>query len=138
MQQAAQYLVGTHSFQSFRSTRCQARDPRRTLVRLDVREHCADEATSGLSAVWVPPHVRLVSMEVAARSFLHHQVRMMAAALLAVGSGCAAPQAVRDWLQAEDMRVLPVPAVLSPDGLYLTRVLYAEDSRETRESMAAD
>jgi tRNA pseudouridine38-40 synthase len=36
MQRAAQYLVGTHDFSSFRAAQCQAKDPVRELRRLDV------------------------------------------------------------------------------------------------------
>ena len=58
MARAAQALVGSHDFTTFRSAHCQAKDPVKTLDRLDVRRE-GDH----------------VVIEAAARSFLHHQVR---------------------------------------------------------------
>src|SRR5690606_22750385 len=54
MHRAAQALVGRHDFSTFRSAHCQAKDPVKTLDRLDVRR----EGDA-------------VLVEAAARSFLH-------------------------------------------------------------------
>ncbi|MBY0354754.1 MAG: tRNA pseudouridine(38-40) synthase TruA [Rickettsiales bacterium] len=70
MQNAAQLLVGTHDFSSFRDTRCQAKSPVKTLEKLNVRRD--DES------VWITT---------CSRSFLHHQVRIMVGTLVNVGKG---------------------------------------------------
>jgi len=70
MQVAAQVLVGRHDFTTFRAAECQARSPVKTLDRLDV-EGDGEE----------------VRLRVAARSFLHHQVRSMVGSLVLVGEG---------------------------------------------------
>src|SRR5438132_2441066 len=70
MQVAAQALVGRHDFTTFRAAECQARSPVKTLDRLDVERAGAE-----------------IRIGVAARSFLHHQVRSMVGSLVLVGEG---------------------------------------------------
>ena len=70
MHRAAQALVGSHDFTTFRSAHCQSASPLKTLDRLDV-ERIGDE----------------VHIHAAARSFLHHQVRSMVGCLALVGMG---------------------------------------------------
>lgn len=70
MHQAAQTLLGTHDFTSYRATACQAKSPIRSLERLDVTR-------SG----------DLIEFDVKARSFLHHQVRNFVGTLRLVGDG---------------------------------------------------
>ena len=70
MHAAAQRLVGTHDFTTFRHSECQAKSPVKTLDRLDVRRLKDD-----------------IHIMASARSFLHTQVRSMVGALIAVGEG---------------------------------------------------
>lgn len=70
MQEAAKLLLGHHDFTSFRDTQCQAKSPLKTLDRFDV-------AAQGEE----------IHLCLSARSFLHHQVRIMAGSLKWVGSG---------------------------------------------------
>lgn len=105
MHTAAQRLVGHHDFTTFRATQCQAKSPVKTLDQLDV-------FAMG-SEVWI---------EASARSFLHNQVRSMAGALKAVGSGKWSADDLTDALVACD-RALCAP-VAPADGLYLMRVDY--------------
>lgn len=109
MQEAADHLLGRHDFTTFRSTMCQAKSPVKTLDRLDV------------SAVMVP-HGQEIRLEVAARSFLHNQVRSFAGTLERVGAGAWTPEDVKKALLAKD-RAKCGP-VAPPDGLYLTEVTY--------------
>jgi tRNA pseudouridine38-40 synthase len=70
MQKAAMMLEGSHDFSAFRAAECQALSPYKTLERLSIKmvdEFCLIEAS--------------------ARSFLHHQVRIMVGTLVAVGHG---------------------------------------------------
>ena len=65
MDRAAQSLVGSHDFTTFRAAECQAKSPLKTLDRFDVRK-VGDE----------------IHIAAAARSFLHHQVRSMVGSLV--------------------------------------------------------
>lgn len=105
MDRAAQALVGVHDFTTFRSVHCQARDPVKTLDRLDVRRE-GD----------------MVLIEAAARSFLHHQVRSMVGTLALVGLGQWIEGDVRDALEARDRSALGLNA--PPEGLYFVKATY--------------
>ena len=105
MHRAAQSLVGPHDFTTFRSVHCQAASPVKTLDRLDVRRH-GDE----------------IRIEVAARSFLHHQVRSMVGCLALVGMGRWSEQDMADALAAKDRAALGYNA--PPQGLYFMEAIY--------------
>ncbi|MDJ1006905.1 MAG: tRNA pseudouridine(38-40) synthase TruA [Paracoccaceae bacterium] len=111
MQVAAKRLLGRHNFTTFRSTMCQAKSPVKTLDRLDV------------GAVEVP-HGREIRLDVAARSFLHNQVRSFAGTLERVGAGAWSADDVETALLAKD-RAKCGP-VAPPQGLYLTEVVYRD------------
>ena len=105
MQAAAQHLVGSHDFTTFRSAHCQAHSPLKTLDRLDV-ERQGDR----------------IAIHAAARSFLHHQVRSMVGCLAMVGMGRWTANDLRDALAARDRAALGLNA--PPDGLYFVRATY--------------
>lgn len=105
MQAAAQRLVGKHDFTTFRSTRCQADSPVKTLTRLDVTR-TGD---------------RLI-IHAEARSFLHHQVRSMVGCLAFVGLGQWTADDISAALEARDRAALGHNA--PPDGLYFTGADY--------------
>ena len=112
MQAGADRLLGRHDFTTFRSTACQADSPLRTLDRLDVTAlPCADG--------------QAFRFDVAARSFLHNQVRSMVGTLERVGAGALSPDDVAAALAARD-RAACGP-VAPPDGLYLAGVGYDPD-----------
>jgi tRNA pseudouridine38-40 synthase len=77
MHAAAQRLLGTHDFTTFRSTECQADSAIRTLDRLDVARRPGGNERDG--------HV--IEIRASARSFLHNQVRSLAGSLKLVGDG---------------------------------------------------
>ena len=105
MQRAAQALVGSHDFTTFRSVQCQSASPVKTLDRLDVRREGEE-----------------VLIEAAARSFLHHQVRSMVGCLALVGMGRWPEARIAEVLAARDRQKLGLNA--PPDGLYFVRALY--------------
>jgi len=109
MHRAAQALVGRHDFTTFRSAHCQAKEPVKTLDRLDVRRE-SDR----------------VIVEVAARSFLHHQVRSMVGTLALVGLGQWREEQVGEALAATDRAALGLNA--PAQGLYFVRALYPEEA----------
>ena len=108
MRAAAAVLVGRHDFSAFRSSQCQAASPVRTIERLDLH---ADGA--------------LLVFTVRANAFLHHMVRNLMGALVAVGSGRRSVQWVADVLGSRDRT--RAAATFSPAGLYLAGVDYAGD-----------
>lgn len=70
MHEAAQCLVGHHDFTSFRASHCQANSPMKTLDEIAVTR-VGEE----------------IHITVAAKSFLHHQVRNIVGTLRLVGDG---------------------------------------------------
>ena len=105
MQKAASHLLGNHDFNSFRDTQCQAKSSIKTLDQLDVRQ-IGDE----------------VRFFVSARSFLHHQVRIMVGTLAQVGKGRWREGDVIKALAAKD-RTKAGPTAPA-EGLYLVAVEY--------------
>jgi len=105
MQAAAQRLIGTHDFTTFRDIQCQAKSPIRTLDRARVRREGGE--------VW---------LEFAARSFLHRQVRSMTGSLAEVGAGRWTGEDLSAALEAADRK--RCGQVAPAHGLYLTGVEY--------------
>jgi tRNA pseudouridine38-40 synthase len=109
MQRAAQALVGSHDFTTFRSVHCQSASPVKTLDRLEVRREG-----------------ERVLIEAAARSFLHHQVRSMVGCLALVGMGRWREEQIAQALAARDRAQLGLNA--PPEGLYFVRATYPGES----------
>jgi tRNA pseudouridine38-40 synthase len=105
MHEAAQYLVGTHDFTTFRAAECQANSATKTLERFEVSRY-GDE----------------IEIVAEARSFLHHQVRSMAGSLRLVGEGKWKPIDMKHALEARNRTACG--AVAPPSGLYLAAVRY--------------
>jgi tRNA pseudouridine38-40 synthase len=112
MREGAAHLLGQHDFTTFRASICQARSPVKTLDRLEVE---ADRLPNG----------REVRFRLAARSFLHNQVRSIVGTLERVGAGAWTPGRVADALAARDRGACG--PVAPPDGLFLTGVGYPRD-----------
>lgn len=105
MQEAANYLLGEHDFNSFRSSQCQAKSSLRTVHAIEViRQN------------------RFVIIEIEANAFLHHMVRNIAGVLLRIGSGIAPPALMAEVLAARDRKAAFETA--PPTGLYLQQVRY--------------
>lgn len=108
MQQAAEHLIGTHDFSSYRALGCQAKSPVRTLTQLRVER--AKER---------------ISIEVTADGFLHHMVRNIAGVLITIGKGERPVGWSREVLEYRDRTLGGVTA--PPQGLYLLGVGYPEE-----------
>ena len=105
MAAAAQRLLGRHDFNSFRSAACQAPSSIKTLDVLDVTRQ--DD---------------IIQVDVAARSFLHNQVRILVGTLQLVGRGAWSVDDVAAALAARD-RTRAGPTA-PPQGLTLMAVRY--------------
>ena len=105
MRQGAQHLLGHHDFTSFRASVCQAKSPLKTLDKLDISLQ-SDE----------------IIFDVAARSFLHHQVRNMVGTLKMVGEGKLSPDDIKTILESKDRS--KAGATAPACGLYLNKVIY--------------
>ncbi|MFZ3032970.1 MAG: tRNA pseudouridine(38-40) synthase TruA [Parvibaculum sp.] len=105
MHDAAQALVGTHDFTTFRSTLCQAKSPVKTMEELSVSRYGED-----------------IEIIARSRSFLHNQVRSIVGSLKLVGEGKWTRRDLERALKAKD-RAACGP-VSPPDGLYLLKVDY--------------
>lgn len=107
MNDAADALLGSHDFTTFRAAQCQAKSPVKTLDRLEF-------SRDG----------EIVEALVSARSFLHNQVRSMVGTLKLVGEG--------RWTKDDVIRVRDARdhqkcgALAPPHGLYLLKVDYAD------------
>lgn len=105
MHDAAQVLVGRHDFTTFRSAHCQSASPVKTLDRIAVTR--SDDR---------------IAVTVAARSFLHHQVRSMVGCLALVGMVRWTCKDMADALAAADRTRLGLNA--PPDGLFFVSAVY--------------
>lgn len=109
MHAAAQLLIGTHDFTTFRDGKCQAKSAVKTLDSFSVTRV---EGVYGAE----------IQATIAARSFLHRQVRSMMGSLSEVGRGSWSAHDLQDALNAADRsRCGPVAP---GDGLYLIDVKY--------------
>ena len=105
MQAAAAALVGTHDFTSFRAAECQAKTPVRTMTKAMV--------SRGAS---------LVRFDFSANAFLHHMLRNIVGALVAVGAGRMPASWIGELLAARDRT--QGAATFAPDGLYFAGADY--------------
>ncbi len=109
MHEAAQYLVGTHDFTSFRHFEATHQNPVRTIDYINVTE-VGDE----------------IHINIGSRSFLHNQVRYITAALQLVGYGHWEIIRIKEVLDAKSR--LKGGPLAPPTGLFLTEVLYGEEN----------
>lgn len=105
MNEAAQYLLGTHNLNAFRSVHCNAQNPIRTISNIRVYRD-GD----------------FVIMKISARSFLHNQVRITIGTLKQVGEGMRPPEYIKELLEKQDRSIAGITA--PSYGLYLTGVDY--------------
>lgn len=108
MRQGACQLLGEHDFSAFRAAGCQARTPVK----------CLHEAR-------VEQQGQRFRFSFRADAFLHHMVRNMVGALVAVGAGRNGPEWITHLLSCKD-RTLAAPT-FSAEGLYLKEVGYAPE-----------
>jgi tRNA pseudouridine38-40 synthase len=107
MQAAAQLLIGTHDFSSFRASQCQAKTPVKTLRRIDIARRGA-----------------YFRFEFEADAFLHHMIRNLMGCLLVIGRGERPVHWIEEVLQARNRKA--AAPTFSPDGLYFLGPRYED------------
>ena len=105
MQKAANFLLGKHDFSTFRASECQAKSPVKTLDSFTIIRNG-----------------EIIEFHVAARSFLHHQVRNMVGTLVLVGQGKWSLAKFQKAFEAKD-RTKGGPTA-PPEGLFFESVEY--------------
>jgi tRNA pseudouridine38-40 synthase len=105
MERAAQHLLGTHDFTSFRASGCQANSPVKQMHEVRI-ERSGD----------------IIVFTVRASAFLHHMIRNIMGSLVAVGQGLHEPDWLRDVIEARDRDA--ASPTFSPDGLYFLGPVY--------------
>ena len=108
MEQGVKYIIGQHDFTSFRTSKCQAKSPIRTL----------DDIT--FSRV-----NHEIIMNVKAKSFLHRQVRIIAGTIVKIGEGIWDPSHIKTILSSKDRTVAGPTA--PAEGLYLEKIDYPKE-----------
>ena len=105
MKEAATYFKGKHDFNAFRSIDCQSSTSIKTI------DYCC-----------VTNNQESIEIEVAAKSFLHSQVRIMTGTLVNVGQGKLQPSDIQKIIDMKDRDKAGVTA--PAQGLYLKEVIY--------------
>lgn len=105
MQQGAAHLIGEHDFSSFRSSRCEAKTPVRTVEFINIIRQ-----------------ENFIIIDIKANAFLHHMVRNIVGMLLRIGSGSLDENVMQEVLVSKDRRAAFETAPAT--GLYLTQVEY--------------
>ena len=109
MQNAAQYIVGTHDFACFQAAGSNERETTvRTIYSLTVKRQGCD-----------------VILEVTGDGFLYNMVRIITGTLTEVGLGKRKPEELAAVIKSCDRRNAGHTA--PAEGLYLVEVFYAEE-----------
>ncbi len=109
MREAAELLIGTHDFSAFRAAGCQAKTAVRSVGRCDVAHDVVQNGS-------------LVRIDFSADGFLHHMIRNIVGALVAVGNGSRPPSWMGELLASRDRTLCA--ATFAADGLYFTGADY--------------
>lgn len=110
MQQAAEYIIGTHDFKSFEGTG----SPRAHTIRTVMRAEFAEKEDGYLI------------FEITANGFLRYMVRNLVGSLVDVGLLKTTPDEFRQILEAKNRDL--AGATAPPQGLFLVNVSYEEQS----------
>lgn len=107
MRLAARHLIGRHDFSSFRSADCNAKNPVRTVRKIDIKKRG-----------------EFVEIFIEADAFLMHMARNIVGTLVEAGLGRFRPGHVKEILDARDRTQAGRAAPAR--GLYLVKVFYPE------------
>lgn len=105
MREAARHLTGTHDFTAFRGALGKRANPKRRLMKIEVKKKGAD-----------------VLLEFTGESFLHQMVRILSGTLVYVGTGKIKPEEIPAILKSKDRK--KAGPTLPPNGLFMVKVSY--------------
>lgn len=105
MQEASVFFIGKHDFNAFRSTNCQSSSSIKTI------DDCS-----------IINQGELISISIAAKSFLHSQVRIMVGSLVEVGKSKIQPIKIKEIIKDKNRNNAGITA--PPHGLYLKKIIY--------------
>lgn len=105
MHTAAQFLLGKHDFNAFRSSACQSKTPIKTINKISVIRNG-----------------NKVIMKVSASGFLHHMIRNIIGTLIPIGRGDKKVDSMQDILESKDRTKAGRTA--PPNGLTFKTVNY--------------
>lgn len=119
MQEAANFLVGTHAFDAFRHGGCSQGSSTKTLSRVDI-VRCG----------------RQIHIDIEGTGFLRRMVRIIAGTLAEVGAGLRKSHEAKDILESRQRHRAGPSAPAS--GLMLMRVIFAShDVNRRQEALAS-
>ena len=113
MQEAGQYLVGTHDFKSFCAAKTQAQTTVRTVTGIEVEAHPLSEGEY--------PSKKVI-IRVTGEGFLYNMVRIISGTLIKVGLGVYPPEHVKQIL--EDCDRSKAGETVPAKGLFLKKIEY--------------
>jgi tRNA pseudouridine38-40 synthase len=130
MRSAANHLVGTHDFSSFRGKGCYRLTPITTIDNISIQSAPLFNNfqiygnISGSGGGLDDNNAQIVSITVKGNAFLYRQVRNLVGCLATVGQNKLSPSNVQEILLARDRR--KAPAMAPAHGLYLANVEHGD------------
>ncbi|WP_433580800.1 tRNA pseudouridine synthase A [Candidatus Profftella armatura] len=116
MRIAANYLIGTHNFTTFRSSACQAKSPICNIYKFNIEKHG-----------------NFFILNICANSFLQHMVRNIIGSLIMVGNLKKEPEWILELLKNNN-RNKAGPTFMA-DGLYLVKIKYSSKWKLPQQSI---
>ncbi len=105
MRKAVPFLLGTHDFTAFRGALGKRANPKRTLIKIQIRKQGSN-----------------IIVDYHGVSFLHQMIRILTGTLLYVGLGKFKPEEMKTILKSKDRK--KAGPTLPPNGLFLVKVFY--------------
>lgn len=96
MQQAAEYLIGTHDFSAFSGSQSTARNPICTVKEIKVIKINCKENFLFPCKIWSED---LIIIDIKANHFLHQMVRIITGTLIEIGRGKRAVESIEEILE---------------------------------------
>ncbi|MEW6419195.1 MAG: tRNA pseudouridine(38-40) synthase TruA [Nitrospirota bacterium] len=116
MKEAADVLIGTHDFSSFKGAGSSTKNPVREIFSLGInRLERIDFMTTSIEG-------EFVKIRIEADGFLRHMVRNIVGTLVEIGRGRIPADRIKEILISRDRRLAGPTA--PPNGLFLKRIVY--------------
>ncbi len=106
MLKASRCLIGKHDFSSFRSSKCESKNPYKIIFYINIYKY-----------------KKFIFFDIKANSFLYHMVRNIISSLLLVGTYKYSVFWIKDFLYYRNKKIFNI-YMIKPYGLYLVNVYY--------------